>query len=305
MTGPSGAAVRVTEFTDPGCVWSWSSEGTIRWLRRRYAGQVDWRRVYGIQVDDLTRTHPGRDPIADAEAFRQEWLEVAAHTGAPIAERLAWMHRSTHPASAAALAAEEQGTAVGDAVLRRLRERAYVDGIPADTPERVAAALGGIDGLDLPLLLERAASADLSSTLDEHWARTREPLPEVVGKTGTGPNPGAAKPDGEHLRYGFPTLVVDGPGGRRALSGWYPAQQFADEIEAAGNGALVAELRPLDPVDALVRYRSLTEAELRLLTGGDAAPAGAVRLDTATAPLWLHPDEARARRLPATEEIGA
>jgi len=301
--GEESAILRVTEFTDPGCVWSWSSEPTLRWLRRRYGAQIRWERVYGIQVDDLARTHPGKDPVCDAEAFRADWLAVAAHTGAPVTERLEWMHASTRPACAAALAAEDQGDAVAEPVLRRLREAVFVTGRPADTPERIADAVAGVAGLDVAALLERAASPAVAAALDDHWARTRDPLPDVIDRTGPGPNPGAAKADGEHLRYGFPTLVAEGPRGRRVLSGWRAPQAFAAELETLAGPALRPDARPWPVADALAHHRSLTAAELLVLTGVEDPGPDAVRIDTATAPLWLHPEEAAARGLPAV--VGA
>jgi protein-disulfide isomerase-like protein with CxxC motif len=288
-------SVHVTEFTDPGCVWSWSSEPMLRWLRRRYGDQVAWTRVFGVQVDELSRTHPGADPVADAERFRGEWLAVAAHTAAPITAHLAWMHRSTRPACEAALAAEAQGTDVADAVLRRLREAVYVDGRPPDSPARVADALRGVPGLDLDALLELAADPTTGAAIDDHWARTRRPAPEVVDRSGPGPNPGAAKADGQHLRYGFPTLVVDGPGARAVLSGWSAPEGFAAEIERVAGGTLVVDSGPWDRDELLEEHGTLTLPELRLLAGSETPPARAIRVDTATTSLWVHPALAEAR----------
>ncbi|HEY5334176.1 MAG TPA: DsbA family protein, partial [Solirubrobacterales bacterium] len=114
--------IEVTEFTDPGCVWSWSSEPKLRWLRHHYGEQVAWRRVFGIQVDDLKLSFPDRDAVASAEAWRADWLAVAAQSGAPITSHLEWMLASSRPASKAAKAGEAQGEEIADAVLRRLRE---------------------------------------------------------------------------------------------------------------------------------------------------------------------------------------
>ncbi|MGD9696234.1 MAG: DsbA family protein [Thermoleophilia bacterium] len=289
------ATVEVTEFTDPGCIWSWSSEPTLRWLRRRYGSQITWRRVFGIQIDDIALTHPDRDPDADAERFREDWLDVSVHTGAPVCTRLAWMHRSTVPASAAALAAQEQGDVVAEAVLRRLREAVFVDGRPADTPDRIVAALAGVDGLDIVRLVRRAEEPDVRAVIDEHFSLTRDPHPDVLGRTGPGPNNGAARPHGDHVRYGFPTLIARGPGGERVLSGWRSPEAHARDLEAVAAGTLVADTSLLDAAEALRRYRSLTAVELDLLTGGGQPPEGAVRVETATTAVWLHPAEADAR----------
>src|ERR1700753_1370972 len=92
------ATIEVTEFTDPGCVWSWSSEPKLRRLRLQYGDRVAWRPVFGIQIDDVKLSFPARDPVDGAEEWRADWLAVAAHSGAPITSRLEWMHASTWPA---------------------------------------------------------------------------------------------------------------------------------------------------------------------------------------------------------------
>lgn len=286
------SVVEVVEHTDPGCVWSWSAEPQLRWLRRHHGASLRWRRVLGVQVDRLAASHPTRDAVRDAEAFRRDWLDVAAHTDAPVPVRLERMHRSTRPAALAARAAEGQASAgrpgVADAVLRRLRETVFVHGRPADTRDRLVDALAGVPGLDLERLL---ADVDTSSVLDSvqaDWEETRRPHPAVVGRTGPGPNPGAAKPDGELLRYAFPTLLVSGPGGERIVAGWFGVDELDDAVRAAG--APAADLAAtLDPDDALARYGTLTLGDLRLTTGG-REPRDAVRVDTATTPLWVHPE---------------
>ncbi|MEV4421961.1 hypothetical protein AB0L40_18545 [Patulibacter sp. NPDC049589] len=343
--------IEVVEFTDPGCVWSWGSEPRLRWLRRHYGDQLSWRRVFGVQVDDLARTHPTRDAVRDAGAFRDEWLVVAEHTDAPVPVRLERMHRSTLPASYAVRAAERQdaerdaaerdaarssdaagpgaagtsdaagpgavassaggrgaerastagdratpGTAVpaagdgiADRVLRRLRESVFVHGRPADTSERLVEALAGIEGLDLERLLRDVDDPEIHRGLQADWEATRNPHPAVVGRTGPGPNPGAAKQDGERVRYGFPTLIVRGPAGEQVIAGWNDVETLTGILEAAGVQP-VDVTAVLEPDEALARYRTLTAEDLRLSTGG-REPRDAVRIETATTPLWVHPDE--------------
>lgn len=313
------ARVEIVEYTDPGCVWSWSSEPWLRWLRARYGDQLAWRRVFGVQVDDLARTHPGRDPVADVEEFRAGWLDVAAHTRAPVTARLAWMHRSTLPASRAAKAAEAQGPEVAEAVLRRLREAVFVNGEPADSEARVIAALRGLPrsadadarasasrrgrpALDLDRLLADAAGPGVAAALEADWAETRRPRAEVIDRSGPGPNPGAAKPDGEHLRYGFPTLIARGSAGERVLAGWQAPLAHATLLEQAAPELVASEQR-LPAAVLLARHGSLTEVELELLSSDGAAglPADAVRVATATTPLWRSAAEAAALAPTASE----
>ncbi|MGH2941048.1 MAG: DsbA family oxidoreductase, partial [Solirubrobacterales bacterium] len=201
------ATIEVTEFTDPGCVWSWSSEPKLRRLRLQYGERVAWRRVFGIQIDDVKLSFPDRDPVDSAEDWRADWLAVAAHSAAPITSRLEWMHTSTWPATRAAKAAEAQGDAIAEAVLRRLREAVFADGRPADSPERIALALDGIPGLDFEALLDDLDSPAVAAATAADYDLTRDPHPDVVGLKEDGPHPGAAKAEGPILRYSFPTLI--------------------------------------------------------------------------------------------------
>jgi len=289
---PAPATIEVVEYTDPGCVWSWGSEPQLRRLRHLYGDQLTWRRVLGVQVDRLAETHPDRDAVADAEAFRADWLAVAEHTGAPVPAHLDRMHRSTRPASHAVRAAERQGAAgdpgVADRVLRRLREAVFVHGRPADTPERIAAALTGGPGLDLPRLLADLDDPEVVASVQADWEETRRPHAAVIGRTGPGPNPGAAKPDGDRLRYGFPTLILRGPAGEEVVSGWNDADALARAVQAVG-GHPAEDPGPIDPDEALARHGTLTVADLRLTTG-DREPASGTRVDTASTAVWLHPD---------------
>jgi predicted DsbA family dithiol-disulfide isomerase len=289
------ATIEVTEFTDPGCVWSWSSEPKLRRLRLQYGNRVAWRRVFGIQIDDVKLSFPDRDPVEGPEEWRADWLAVAAHSGAPITPRLEWMHASTWPASRAAKAAEAQGDEVAEAVLRRLREAVFVDGRPADNPERIALTLAGVHGLDLDWLLDDLDSAAVAAAVGADFDLTRDPHPDVVGLKEDGPHPGAAKAEGPILRYSFPTLIVIGPEGERVLPGWRTLEQYEEAFEAVAPELADTTPALLDPAEALARYRSLSEQDLRLLTGTDEPAAGAIEVTTSTAPLWLDPVEAERR----------
>jgi predicted DsbA family dithiol-disulfide isomerase len=280
--------VEVVEFTDPGCAWSWGSEPVLRWLRHRYADHLSWRRVLGVQLDGPA----GADADEPAEQLRGRWLAVAAYTAAPVAQQLERAHASTRPAALAAKAAERQGPAVAEAVLRRLREAFFVAGRPPDARARIADALQGVPDLDSGALLEDLESEAVSTAIDRDWLETREPHRDVVGLEEPGPHCGAAKQDGKQVRYGFPTLLVRGPGGELVVPGWRPPGSYRAAIESVAPELTGVRERALNPVEALDRYRSLSPWDLVLLTGRRDAPAQAIRLETATAPLWLHHEEA-------------
>jgi hypothetical protein len=86
---------------------------------------------------------------------------------------------------------------------------------------------------------------------------------------------------------------VRGPLGERIVAGTRPYEAYVAAIEAVAPLAHAVQELPFDVDEALEHHRSLTAGDLR----GAEPPAHAVRVQTATAPLWLHPDEAAARAL--------
>jgi hypothetical protein len=175
-------------------------------------------------------------------------------------------------------------------------------GRPADTPERIRVAIDGTPGLDVHQLMQHLASDEVLSAVEADYLETRNPRAEVMGLTEPLPNPGAARQDGEAVRYSFPTLILRGPDGERVVPGWRTPEAYQEAFEAVDHRLreLPAD-QPLSASQALDEYRSLTTRDLELLTGQSDAPAEAVRLDTATSSLWLHPEEAASRDLSALQ----
>lgn len=227
MTG-----IEIVEYTDPACPWAWGSEPKFRRLRAGLGPGAVWRRVFGILFDE--GEPPAPNPDAEAAWYLTELREISGHTGAPCPERLGWVTATSWPASLAAKAAEAQGPEIADAVLWRLRETTFVDGEPADTPERVLAALSGIPGLDVPALTAYAASPEVRDAVRRDWAETRAPCREVLELDAPGRHPGRAKPLGEDpedgFRYALPTLVVSGPRGRVVVPGWRDESEYFDAV---------------------------------------------------------------------------
>ncbi|WP_433615163.1 hypothetical protein ACQP2P_10745 [Dactylosporangium sp. CA-139114] len=274
----------VVEYTDPMCPWAWGSEPSFRYLRAALA-PAGWRRVFGILF------HPDDDPAPD-EAAETAWYhrhvqDIAGHTGAPWPAALERVARSSVPSSRVATAAGWQGGEIADRVLRRLRETFFVLGEPADTEERALAAADGVPGLDRDRLAADLRSPRTVRAAARDFRDCRRPVPEVVGLRAGGPHPGAAKEAEGGLRYAFPTLVFEGPGGRAAVPGWRPLERYLEAAESVAPGCV----RPFARRD-LRAYRSLTEPEARLLLGVETAPEGAVVVDTPGGPVFLDPGEA-------------
>ncbi|UGQ12136.1 DsbA family protein [Yinghuangia sp. ASG 101] len=290
--GPTG--LDVIEYTDPLCPWAWGSEPKFRRLRALFAGRARWRPVYAVMFDE-DEDDPVPDPAAETAWYARFVEEVGAHTGAPYAARLRRVAASSRPASLAAVAAADQGPLIAESVLRRLRETMFVLGDPADTEDRVRAAVRGLPGLDSERLRRDLAAPAARRRLARDHAEARRPPPEVMDLRQPSPHPGAAKPAGDGHRYALPTLVFVGPAGRRVVPGWRPLAEYVAAARAVAPEVplLGEEFGLLTPEEALTRHGSLTVADLELLTGGRTPPAGAVTVSTGNGPLWLGSDYAR------------
>jgi hypothetical protein len=269
--------IDVVEVTHPGSVWAWSSEAKLRWLRARYGTALRWRRVYADGTSDI-ETDEG---LGGADAHVLALLDVAGQTCAPVPARGIAGARADRFTTQIAKAAELQGPQIGERVLRRLRETVFVAGDPVATSDRVRDAVDGVGYLDFDRLLCDARSDAVAAALLADRAE--------AGRIGAE----AALAPGERPR--LPIVVVDGPDGRRALAGWHPTVAYDDAVRAAALAIVPDGVLPLTPADALDRFRSLTLAELELLTGSLIPPLDSVPVVTATSPLFVHPDDADAR----------
>ncbi|MFC9079232.1 DsbA family protein [Streptomyces sp. NPDC057062] len=287
---PELRTVEVVEYTDPLCPWAWGSEPVFRRLRAALAGRVQWRRVYCILFDH--DDDPPPDPAAETAWYTDYVAEISGHTGAPHAVRLQRVAESSWPSSVVAKAAELQGNAVAERVLRRLRETVFVLGEPADTTALALSAARGTPGLDWERLSHDAASAGVLEEVRADRAEARRPVAEVLSGLGGSPHPGTAKETAEGgYRYALPTLLFRVASERRTVPGWRSLEEYAAAVEELCPGLLSASVA-LSAGAALERYGSLTDPEVRLLTQGPWPPQHVVRAETGNGPLWLHPREA-------------
>lgn len=291
MTSAGGPLLlEVVEYTDPLCPWAWGSEPVFRRLYAALDGRARRRRAHCLLFDH--DDDPAPDPAAETAWYSRYVAGIAEHTGAPRARRLSRVAASSRPASQVAAAAEAQGPAVADRVLRRLRETVFVLGEPADTLESALSAARGVPGLDPARLAADATGEAVAARVRADRAEARRPVDEVLSPLSGSPHPGGAKetPDGEH-RYALPTLLLRAGDRYRVVPGWRPYEEYAAVVEELRPGSAAGPVR-LPPDEALARYRSLTGPESAVLVRGSWPPPHAVRIDTEGGPLWLHPDEA-------------
>jgi protein-disulfide isomerase-like protein with CxxC motif len=292
------APLEIIEYTDPGCSWAWGSEPKLRLLRWRHGHRLRWRRVLGGLVGDMLAYDPDFDAEQRAPDYAAYWATVSEHTGMPAPDPLHWMYASTEPACLAVTAAARQGEEVADRVLRRLREATFVHGHPPDDPDRIAAALTAVPGLDRDRLLADLDDDEVGEAFQRDWEATRRPDPEVLELEEEGPGAGNAKHAEGHWRYVFPTIVVRNADERRIVPGWKPYEAYVAAFEELDPG-VTADPRPdPTPAEVLEAFGTATGTELEFLCGpGAEPPADAVALDVPGGVLWCSPAEARARGL--------
>ena len=154
------AEVEVISYTDPGCPWSWGSEPVLRRVQAEFADSV---RITYVMAG-LARE------ISDPHEMLLSGLDAAAASGMPVDAR-GWggregtAPRSTYPACLAVKAAQEQGSQVGAAYLRVLREGFWLRRARLDTPdalEDAARRVPGLDGARFAIDLRSSAIAEAS-----------------------------------------------------------------------------------------------------------------------------------------------
>ena len=296
--------VEITEYTDAVCSTAWGAEPLLRRLDWRHGHHLAWRKVMGGLVGNAATGKEDWDRVSAAEPMRAYWKRVWKLTGMPYPNPMILMLQSTDPLGAAVKAAELQGQDVAHAVLRRFRERIFVDGIGPQTPEEFAAATEGVAGLDQARWRADQARPEVAAAYRADWQETREPNDYVRHLKHDSPMNGELKHSEGHDRYALPTLIFRGPGGEHTAAGWVSYEDYEAALEAAMPGA-TADPRPdPTPAEALARWGMLTGQELAFLCGEAAKPpADAVVRDWGDGLVYYSPAEAEARGLMALAAV--
>ncbi len=171
------SAVRIREFTDPGCPWAYSAEPFRRRLEWLYGDMIEWRVcVVGLSESPEDYDRSGFDPPRQAKAF----TSIAESHGMPIDTRERPRMAATVPACRAVVAARRHAPDRMRAVLRRLRVR-HFSGQLLDEPDtlRDAARDAGLDPADLDAWMgEPETEAELREDMD--FARQPMPAAEIL-----------------------------------------------------------------------------------------------------------------------------
>lgn len=168
-------AVRITEFTDPGCPWAYSAEPFRRRLDWLYGDALEWEvRLVGLASTPDEYLEKGLTPEAQSETFRQ----IARDHGMPIDTSVRPRMAATVPACRAVVATRLNAPDRTRAILRRLRVRNF-RGELLDLPETIDGAAGdaGVDPADLARWVADEATGE---ALADDMAAARRPLPAAL-----------------------------------------------------------------------------------------------------------------------------
>ena len=169
------AAVRIVEYTDPGCPWAYSAEPFRRRLDWLYGDDLTWDvRMVGLSASPGEYVERGFTPERQSEAFRR----IAHDHGMPIDTRVRPRMAATQPACRAVVAARRNAPDRARTLLRRLRVR-HFSGQLLDDPDTIAdAALDA--GLDPDELGRWVAEEETIRALEEDMAAARRPMPAAL-----------------------------------------------------------------------------------------------------------------------------
>ena len=165
-------AVRITEYTDPGCPWAYSAEPYRRRLRWLYGDDIEWQArmvVLADSPDDYVER--GFTPDKQAAAFSA----IAREHGMPIDTRERSRMAATRPACRAVVAARLHDSAAADALLRGLRVHHFGGDALLDEPEmlELAATSAGLDPSTLTRWLD---DPRVETELAADMAAARQPM---------------------------------------------------------------------------------------------------------------------------------
>ncbi len=166
------SAVRIREFTDPGCPWAYSAEPFRRRLEWLYGDMIEWRVcVVGLSESPEDYEQKGFDTERQAKAF----TSIAESHGMPIDTRERPRMAATVPACRAVVAARSHAPDRMRALLRRLRVR-HFSGQLLDEPDTIrdAARDARLDPADLDAWM---AEAGTEAALREDMDFARQPMP--------------------------------------------------------------------------------------------------------------------------------
>jgi protein-disulfide isomerase-like protein with CxxC motif len=245
--------IRVTHFTDPGCPWAysaWPAHTTLRW---RYGEQLRRTLVMiGLTEDAGQYAARGYSPIRSAIRYRR-----FRRFGMPFQITPKARLSATSPACRAIVATRLAAPELEDAALRALQFAQFTTTGTLDDLDTLRSALAGVEGLDAEFIVGRIEDPEVVAAYESDRSRARTAAGSPTEFQGR-----AANTDGA-VRYTAPSLVFEGPDGRRLEAGGFQPIEAYDV--AIANLEPTLERRPPadDPLDVLRAFPyPLTTAEV-------------------------------------------
>ena len=246
--------------TDPACPWAYSAIPALRALEWRYGDQLAWRLVViGLTEHASQYVERGYTPLRAARSqavFRDRFGMPFAAT--PKA-RMAGTARACRLLAAARIDAPGSEWRV----LRALQLANFTTTMLLDDDRDLAAALGGVPGVDAEALVARIDDTDVVAAYrrDRDEARSAAgSAAELQGKTATTDGP---------VRFTAPSLVLGRNGSRLVAGGWQPLPAY-DVLVANLDPALRRAPPPDGPAPLLERFpEGLTTQEVAVLLARD------------------------------------
>ena len=279
----SESKIEIVEYTDPLCSIAWGTEPYKRLLKWRFDNLVTWRPVMaGLCRDNSTvKMFQPWKPYDAGQLYLKVWKRVTGITGMPYPEGLQYMALSTDPPCLVVKAAERQGAAVAESVLRRLREAVFFYGTPVDDVDQVERALADLPDLDIQQLLNDCELEDVKAAYLADWEETRAPNDYVRALADSDADHLAGpmmKSEG-HERYNLPTFIFKGPKGEKTVPGYRPYEEYEAALEAVAPGIL-EKARPKPSLEeALAYWPTLTSKEIQLICGLESSELESSKID--------------------------
>jgi 2-hydroxychromene-2-carboxylate isomerase len=247
------AMIDVTHFTDPGCPWAYSALPAHTTLRWRYGEQLRWTLVMiGLTEDAGQYAARGYTPTRSAAGYGR-----FRRFGMPFQITPKARLSATSPACRAIVATRQMSPALEHAALRALQFAQFTTTGTLDDPGTLRSALASVDGLDASAVVGRIDDPEVVAAYEADRARARAAAgspTEFQGK--------AANTDGA-VRYTAPSLVFDGPDGRRLEAGGFQPIEAYDVVIANLDPTLERRPPAEDPVEVLNAFPySLTTSEV-------------------------------------------
>jgi 2-hydroxychromene-2-carboxylate isomerase len=247
------AVIDITQFTDPGCPWAysaWPAHTTLRW---RYGEQLRWTLVMiGLTESAGQYAARGYTPTRSALGYGR-----FRRFGMPFQITPKARLSATSPACRAIVATRLAAPPLEDAALRALQLAQFTTTGTLDDPGSLRSALAGVEGLDADAVVGRIDHPEVVAAYESDRARARTAAGSPTEFQGR-----AADTDGA-VRYTAPSLVFDGPDGRRLEAGGFQPIEAYDVVIANLDPALVRRPPGNDPVEVLSALPyELTTAEV-------------------------------------------